>query len=396
MSVPYLIHYSSDIGLKGKNRPDFIRQLKRNLRRQLPLQRVRLVHGRLLAEGPHAHLDLARVFGVAWWAVPRLVPPTWEAIVAAGIDLAREAAHKEQARTFAVRARRADKTFPKGTLEIEREVGAAIVQATGLRVNLSHPDVTVHVEIIPGQAFVFGNKQRAYQGLPVGSTGKVLGLFSGGVDSLIAAWLMARRGAAVELLHFHAFTEAQYAHHDKAGHLAQALAAYIPGLRVHYAPYYLFQAATLDLPRREARYELIVFRRFMARLAVRLAHEHAAAAIFTGDSLAQVASQTLENLVAVDAAVTIPLFRPLLAFNKEEIIAWAERLGFYDLAKRPYKDCCSLVSKHPATRARLEVVQAIETRIRVDEVLAATQQAVETIAYPAPDLPTAAELQQEA
>ncbi len=383
----YLIHYSSDIGLKGKNRGDFIKQLKRNLRRQLPLQQVREVRGRLLAWGPRPDLNLARVFGVAWWAVPRQVPPRWEAIVEAGVALAREAMARCEVRTFAVRARRADKSFPKGTLAIERELGAAIVQATGLGVNLTRPDLTVRVEIIPGQAFVFTDAHQGFQGLPVGTAGKVLGLFSGGVDSLIAAWLMARRGAAVELVHFHAFTAARYAHHDKAGRLAQALAAYIPGLRVHYVPYHLFQAATLDLPRREARYELVVFRRFMARLAARLARQRGAAAIFTGDSLAQVASQTMENLTAVDAGVDFPLFRPLIAFNKQEIIAWAERLKFYDLAKQPYKDCCSIISRNPATRARLEVVEAIEQRAGLDAVLEASLAEVETIAYPAADLP---------
>ncbi len=387
MSALYLIHYSSDIGLKGKNRPDFIKQLKRNLRRQLPLRHVREERGRLLAEGPHPHLDVARVFGVAWWAVPRVVPPQWEAIVAAGVALAQEAAAQRPGLTFAVRVKRADKSFPKRTLEMERELGAAIVQAVGLRVNLSQPALTVRVEIIPGRAFVFANPKKGYQGLPVGTAGKVMGLFSGGVDSLMAAWFMARRGAAVELVHFHAFTEARYAHHDKAGHLAQALAAYIPGLKVHYVPYHFFQAATLDLPRREARYELVVFRRFMARLAAQLARERGAAALFTGDSLAQVASQTMENLTAVDAALDFPLFRPLIAFNKDEIIAWAERLRFYEVAKRPYKDCCAIISKNPATRARREVIEAIEARIQLPALLERTRQEVETIAYPADDLP---------
>ncbi len=386
MTATYLVHYSSDIGLKGKNRPDFVKQLKRNLRRQLPLRRVREERGRLLAEGPPG-LNLARVFGVAWWAEPRLVPPRWEDIVAAGVALAQKAVAQGRARTFAVRARRADKSFPKRTLEMERELGAAIVQATGLKVNLTQPDLTVQVEVIPGRAFVFTNRKKGFQGLPVGVSGAVMGLFSGGVDSLMAAWFMARRGAAVELVHFHAFTAARYAHHDKAGRLAQALAAYIPGLKVHYVPYHLFQAATLDLPPRQARYELVVFRRFMARLAARLARQRGAAALFTGDSLAQVASQTMENLTAVDAALDFPLFRPLIAFNKQETIAWAERLGFYDLAKQPYKDCCAIISRNPATKARLEVVEAIEARIGVDALLDASLAEVETVAYPADDLP---------
>ncbi len=387
--VLYLIHYSSDIGLKGKNRPDFVRQLKANLRRQLPLRRVQEVQSRLLAWGPTPDLDLSRVFGVAWWAVPRVVaPPTWDAVVVTGVAMAREALARGDVRSFAVRARRSDKRYPKTSLAMERELGAAIVEATGLKVNLSQPDLTVWVEVLRDRAFVYTQKHRGYQGLPVGISGKVFGLFSGGVDSLMAAWFMARRGAAVELVHFHAFTEARYAHQDKAGALAQALAAFIPGLRVHYIPYYLFQAATLSLSARDQRYELIIFRRFMARAAVALAQKHGGQAIFTGDSLAQVASQTMENLAAVDDAVGgFPLFRPLIAFNKDETIGWAERLGFYDIAKRPYKDCCAIISKNPVTRARLERVQALEAQLNLEPVLQASLDAVETIAYPADDLP---------
>jgi len=261
-----------------------------------------------------------------------------------------------------------------------------VVEATGLKVDLTQPDLTLWVEVLSDRAFLYTEKYRGYQGLPVGISGRVMGLFSGGVDSLMAAWFMARRGAAVELVHFHAFTEARYAHHDKAGALAQALAAFIPGLRVHYIPYYLFQTATLSLSPREQRYELILFRRFMARAAEALARRYGAQAIFTGDSLAQVASQTMENLVAVDDAVTIPLFRPLIAFNKEETIGWAERLGFYEIAKQPYKDCCSIISKNPATRARIDVVRSLEERLDLEPVLRASLEAVETIAYPAPDL----------
>ncbi len=379
----YLVHYGSEIGLKGKNRGDFLRQLQRNIQAQLPVERVHLLHGRFLVESPRDDLDFSRVFGVAWWTRPLVVPrPTPERLRETIVHLARRAREGfDHDPTFAVRARRADKTFPWNTLDLERELGAAVVQALGWKVNLGQPEVTLYVEVVPGRAFLYHDKRPGHHGLPVGSTGRAFGLFSGGIDSVMAAWYMARRGVEVELVHFHAFTEARYAHQGRAGKLARHLARYLPRLRVHYFPYHLFQAATLDLSRREQRYELVVFRRFMARIAEHLARERRGQAIFTGDSLGQVASQTMENIAAVDAAVSLPFFRPLLAFNKQEIIDLGERLGFYQLVLEPYKDCCSIISRNPATRARMDVVQALETRIRLPRLLDATLALRETYLY---------------
>lgn len=379
----YLVHYGSEIGLKGKNRSDFIHQLKRNIQAQLPVERVRPLHGRLLVESPRDDLDFSLVFGVAWWTRPLVVEnPTPQALSEAIVVLARQAREDfDQDPTFAVRARRADKTFPWNTLTLERELGASVVQALGWQVNLSRPQVTLHVELVPGRAFLYHQKHPGHHGLPVGSTGRAFGLFSGGIDSVMAAWYMARRGVEVELVHFHAFTQARYANEGRAGKLARHLARYLPRLRVHYFPYHHFQAATLDLSPKEQRYELVVFRRFMARIAEILARQGRGQAIFTGDSLGQVASQTMENIAAVDAAVSIPFFRPLLTFNKQEIIDMGERLGFYQLVLEPYKDCCSIISRNPATRARMDLVEAIEESIHLPRLLETTLQERETFTY---------------
>ncbi len=383
MSVLYLVHFGSEVGLKGKNRGDFIRQLERNIRAQLPVERVRFWHNRLLVESPEPDLDFSRVFGVAWWTRPLVVDrPTPEALRQAIVQLAHQAAAgRERPPTFAVRGRRVDKGFPWGTQALERELGAEVVRQLGWKVNLTQPEVTLYVDVVPGRAFLYHEKHPGHHGLPVGSTGRAVGLFSGGIDSVMAAWYMARRGVDIELVHFHAFTEARYAHQGRAGKLAQHLARFLPRLRVHYFPYHLFQAATLDLPPRLQRYELVVFRRFMARIAQRVAQQHQAQAIFSGDSLGQVASQTMENLSAVDRVVDMPFFRPLVAFNKQEIIEQGEALGFYQLVLEPYKDCCSIISRNPATRARLDVIHAIEERIRLPQVLEATLEAGETYLY---------------
>lgn len=383
MTVLYLVHYGSEVGLKGKNRMDFIRQLERNIQAQLPVERVRFWHGRLLVEGAQSGLDFSRVFGVAWWTEPLVVtPPTSEGLCQAVVQLAYQVGQQfAHAPTFAVRARRVDKNFPWGTQEIERQLGAQVVQELGWKVNLNSPEVTLYVDVLPGQAFLYHQKFPGHHGLPVGSTGRAIGLFSAGIDSVMAAWYMARRGVEVELVHFHAFTQAQRAHQGRAGRLAQHLARYLPQLQVHYFPYHLFQAATLDLPPRLQRYELVVFRRFMARVAQRVAQARQAQALFSGDSLGQVASQTMENLSAVDAVVDLPFFRPLIAFNKQEIIDQGEALGFYALVLEPYKDCCSLISRNPATKARMEAVLEIEERIGIAQLVEETLAAGETRLY---------------
>ncbi|HEY57250.1 MAG TPA: tRNA 4-thiouridine(8) synthase ThiI [Anaerolineae bacterium] len=379
--VIYLVHYSSEIGLKGKNRRDFIDQLRRNIRRQLKVHQVEHLMGRLVVEDERPDLDFGKVFGVAWWAKAVAVPPDIEAIKAEAVRQALAHPLAGGKPTFAVRANRADKTFLLNSMQIEREVGAAVVVATGWKVNLRRPDLTIQVEVAPGRVFVFGQKQPGHQGLPVGTAGRAVGLFSGGIDSVMAAWLMARRGAEVALVHFHAFVKGEQAHREKVGRLAERLGEYIPGLKVYYVPYYLFQIATAGLKRRTQRYELVVFRRFMARAAERIARQMNAQVIFTGDSLGQVASQTLGNMVMVDRAVDLPVFRPLVAWNKQEIIDLGERLGFYEIAKQPYKDCCSIISTHPATRPNPEAIAQMEAELGVEALLTQTLEETEVFAY---------------
>ncbi len=376
----FLLHYSSEIGLKGQNRRDFINQLRRNIRRQHPaVTSVEHLMGRLVAQSPQAE-DFSDVFGVAWWAEVRVLPPEMPAIVAAAVEEAQRQA--APGRTFAIRARRADKTFPYNSPEIGRQVGAAVAQATGMRVDLDAPDVEVFVEVAPGTVFVFARRHPGPQGFPVGSSGKLVGLYSGGIDSVIATYLMARRGARVRLVHFHVFEHAAEAHQQKVGQLAQRLGRYIPGLQVYYLPYRLYHQQAQDLPRRFQPYRVVAFRRFMARAAAEIARQWHAAALFTGDSLGQVASQTMENLLAVNHALAgFPIFRPLLAWPKQEIIDLGEQLGFYDLAKQPYRDGCALLARKPATRAHLARVEEMERLLDIPALLAATLAQAEVFSY---------------
>ncbi len=340
----------------------------RNIKQQHPGCRVDRRRGRLTVESDHP-LDLGNVLGVAWWSEVVKVPTALDAILEAALSYSAD--EMRQAMTFAVRVKRATKQFEHTSQELEAIIGGALDREYGARVNLSRPDYLLHVEVTGSGTFLYTQKGRAWRGLPVGVSGRLMGLFSAGIDSAVASFLMAKRGADIELLHFHAFGRAADAHRAKVGELAGRLMRYIPRMVLHYIPYHHFQLATAGLSTYQ-RQELIVFRRFMALTAERLADERGVLGLYTGDNLGQVASQTLENLAAVDAAVGLPIFRPLIAYDKQEIIDLGIELDLDETANLAYKDCCSIVARHPATRARLDHVAEIEAKVQLDSLIDAS------------------------
>jgi thiamine biosynthesis protein ThiI len=387
MEKLYVVHYA-EIGLKGKNRPDFEKQLIRNIEAKQAVKRAKRLPGRILmeAEGP---FDLRRVFGVAWWADVIQVRPVVELISEAAVKIARE--RRGDASSFAIRAKTAYKPFVLNSQELEVEIGQRVKDALGLEVNLNRPDLTVFVEVMKSAALIYTEKHPGPGGLPVGSAGKLMGLFSGGIDSAVATYFMAKRGAAIELVHFYASASASEAHEGKIGKLAHFLTHFMPKLTIHYIPFHHFHVAAAGLRSRLRRHELVAFRRLMARVAERLAKLRGAKGLFMGDNLGQVASQTLENLSALDQAVSMPVFRPLIGFDKLEIIDLAKEIGLYELASQRYKDCCSLISRHPATRAKLEMIASIEESISVETMLGVMVEEVVSHDYVSPVLEEAAD-----
>jgi thiamine biosynthesis protein ThiI len=367
MAHLYMVHYG-EIALKGKNRPDFENQLVRNIKQQHPGCRVVRRRGRLTVES-ETQLDLGNVLGVAWWSEVSKVPTALEAIIDGALAYAAQDLPK--VKTFAVRVRRASKQFEHSSQEMEVLIGGALDSRYDARVDLANPDYLLHVEVTADGTYLYTDKGHAWRGLPVGVSGRLMGLFSAGIDSAVASFLMAKRGADIELVHFHAFGRAADAHTAKVGELAGRLTKFIPRLVLHYVPYHHFQLATAGLSAYQ-RQELIVFRRFMALTAERLAQERGALGLFTGDNLGQVASQTLENLAAVDKAVRLPIFRPMIAYDKQEIIDLGIELDLNDTANLPYKDCCSIIAKHPATRARLDQIEQIESSVHFDSLIDAS------------------------
>lgn len=381
----FLIHYG-EIGLKGRNRPQFQKALQRNIRHRLARLGlewdVERLHDRMVVHVPpgngqadaggraQASAALARVAGIVWFADAQWLPASavrdadgaarYGALERCMIELA--APRHRAAAAFAVRVRRADKHFPARSDEVERVLGAAIIRETDWReVNLGDPDETFHADIHPEGIYVYAERSEGVGGLPVGTSGKVLTLLSGGIDSPVAAFLMAKRGCRVDFIHFTAaLVQQQRAEEYKVARLARDLSRYTQRSRLHLVPYIHFDLA---LARGETRYELILFRRFMARVAEVLAARSGAQALVTGDSLGQVASQTLENIVSKSRAVEMPVLRPLIAYDKQEIVALARRIGTFAISVEPYKDCCAILSQNPKTLSEHTALCALEAQL---------------------------------
>jgi thiamine biosynthesis protein ThiI len=372
-----LVRYS-EIFLKGNNRSFFEQRLVDNARRAvagLPGARIERSHARLYAwpgEGglPKLVRALERLFGVASLSPARVVPRDLDAIRAAAVaEMRAEVARLGRNPTFKVESRRADKRFPLGSMEVSREVGASIVGELGLPVDVHTPERTVGVEIGWEHAFVFVETVAGPGGLPVGVTGRVELLLSGGIDSPVAGWLLCKRGCTIGATYFHSFPYTGEKTQDKVTRLAGLLAAWqLADVRLKVVPFTDAQKQLRDQSG-DGRLAVVLYRRMMMRVAERVARAAGAKALATGEALAQVASQTLENLAVIGAATTLPVLRPCLAHDKQETIAIARRIGTYDTSIEPYDDCCSLfVPEHPETRAKLAAVEAIEAKLNVDAI----------------------------
>jgi tRNA uracil 4-sulfurtransferase len=286
-------------------------------------------------------------------------------------------------RTFRVSARRADKRFPLTSPQIEREVGGRIKAARGWTVDLDDPELVIHVEMLTNDVFYFFGKERGAGGLPTGTAGRVACLLSGGIDSPVAAWRMMKRGCAVTFVHFHSYPVLSRASIDKAKQLVDLLTRYQHRSRLYVVPFGdLQQQVLLSVP---APMRVVIYRRLMMRIAERIARARGAQGLVTGEVVGQVASQTLENLSVIASVATLPIFRPLIGMDKEEITAEAQRLGTYPISIVPDQDCCTLFTpRHPLTRARLPDIEGAEQALAIaDMVERAVQGAVvEEFQYP--------------
>lgn len=349
-----LVRYS-EIGLKGKNRGDFEERLAQNIKLALGSNLIQLIkqYKQFILKVRGSGEELKKVFGIAWYAPVVIINNDEKAITAAALKLIKPG------KTFAVRAHH----------EMEVSLGEAIRLKKQINVNLDQPEQTIYVVTTEKQAYVFNQKIPGPGGLPVGSSGKVLCLLSGGFDSVAAAYLLAKRGAQVDYLHFHVFTDNLSVLKSKIKTIVDSLIPWILSQKLYLASYLPFQMAVLSLSDRETKHELVVYRRLMVKVGEELAKKFGYQALILGDSLGQVASQTLENIVAVDRAVEIPIFRPLIGSDKNETINIVRKIGLETAVNEPYKDCCSLISTRPATKADPAIVAKIEKEIKIEEIV---------------------------
>jgi tRNA uracil 4-sulfurtransferase len=368
-----LVHYH-ELGLKRGNRPLFLRHLARNLRRatsDLAPLTLQQVSGRVLLDLEN-HPDpvtvrdrVRRVCGVSSFALAYRVASTVEAMKSIIAWLV-------EGRTFAsfrITARRAFKTYPMTSVELNRELGAFVLERVASRVDLRHPEVEIHVEVMPAETFVYVDPVPGPGGLPVGASGTVAALLSGGIDSPVAAWRMMKRGCRVLFVHFHSVPYLPPTSQAKARALVGLLTQWQYDSTLILVPFGEIQREVVLTVPPPAR--VVVYRRLMVRIAEALARKHGAAALTTGESLGQVASQTLSNIARIDEAAVMPILRPLIGMDKLEITDTARRLGTFEISIEPDADCCTLfVPKHPATRMSEHEVSAVEARLEVPRLVA--------------------------
>jgi thiamine biosynthesis protein ThiI len=385
---PVLVAHYHEVSLKRGNRPLFLRQLRQNLERatrDLSAGRARQAPGRILLDleghpDPEAVRDRARqVCGLTSIALAYRVPSTLDAMKGA---IGRLVEGRELP-SFRITARRAFKTYPMSSVELNRALGAFVLERVKTRVDLTAPAVTIQVEVLPDETFVSLDRRPGPGGLPVGASGTVAALLSGGIDSPVAAWRMMKRGCRVVFVHFHSVPYLPPASREKARALAGRLTAWQYDSRLFLVPFGEIQREVVLSVPGPAR--VVVYRRLMVRIAEALARRAGALALVTGESLGQVASQTLENIARIDEAAALVVLRPLIGMDKAEITAEAQRLGTFEISIEPDADCCTLfVPKHPATRMTGEEVRVAESRLDIARLVAqgAEGAVLETFAFP--------------
>lgn len=379
-----LIAHYHEIGLKGRNRMFFEDALVRNLRRALEgtgYKRVQRNYGRVLIElNPDANTEeviarAARVFGIAYIGAGVQVPPDLERIKEVSLSLLKE----EPFDSFAVRARRQNSRLEIKSNQINIEVGSHVQAAIDAPVDLSNPDATVWIELFDDAGIVYRRRVKGPGGLPVGVSGRMLALLSGGIDSPVAAWRMARRGAVVDFVHFHGQPFTDPSSVRQAQELVEVLTRYQLKAKLHLIP--LADAQREIVTHAESSMRVVLYRRTMMRIAAAIADELGHKALITGDSLGQVASQTIENIKTVDDAIPgVEVLRPLIGNDKQEIIDLALEIGTYEISTRRYQDCCVLFEpRSPATRSKVEQAEHGEAELDIDALVGKALAARETI-----------------
>jgi thiamine biosynthesis protein ThiI len=387
----YVVMHCGEISLKGKNRPTFVRLLVKNIRqavRDLGDSDIRPQSGRLLLSLPSAIPwdiiadRLRRVFGVANFARCLSAPHDLD-VIKRVVD---RALADHAFASFRVTARRAFKELPFSSMTLNQEIGAHVLQTHATRVDLEHPELIIYVELIPRQTLIYLDKQSGAGGLPVGMSGTVLSLLSGGMDSPVASYRMMKRGCHMDFVHFHSYPFLNRASQEKAQQLACLLTRSQYAAQLFLVPFGDSQQQIVSAV--PPPYRVILYRRCMLRIAAALAQQTRAQALVTGESLGQVASQTLQNMRVIEAAIALPILRPLIGMDKAEIMHEAQTIGTYGISAMPDQDCCTLfVPRHPATRTSLAHIEELEKALDIQALVDMALHRMQTVPLSYPTAP---------
>ena len=323
--------------------------------------------------------ETTKVFGVASVSKAIEAEPELDKIGEAAAGYMTELINTRGVKTFKVEAKRADKNFPVKSPEIGRIIGAKIlIGCKVLKVDVHDPDVLLHVDVRHDRTYIYEGKVSGFGGLPLGTNGKGMVLLSGGIDSPVAAWMMAKRGMLIEAVHFHSYPYTSPRAQQKVEELAGILASYCGRFKMHVINLLPIQEQiVMNCPEEET---TILVRRFMMKIAERIAEKRDCMMLITGENLGQVASQTAEALVVTDASVTKPVMRPLIAMDKVDIMEKAKEIGTYEKSIEPYEDCCTVfLPKHPTTKPRLERILASESKLDAEGLIEAAVNSAEVI-----------------
>ncbi|MDY3240358.1 MAG: tRNA uracil 4-sulfurtransferase ThiI [Anaerovoracaceae bacterium] len=383
-----LIVRCGEVALKGMNKPYFERMLVDRIRKNLKEFHgvdVRRQEGLIFVRADKA-LDIqaiikqvSKVFGVASISQAVEAPSELDAIGAEAVKYMLDLIEKKGVKTFKVEAKRADKNFPVKSPEIGRIIGAKVlIGCKVLKVDVHEPDVLLHVDVRSDRTYIYDAKIQGFGGLPLGTNGKGMVLLSGGIDSPVAAWMMAKRGMLIEAVHFHSYPYTSPRAQEKVEDLARIVASYCGRFKLHCVNLLPIQEQIVaNCPEEET---TIHVRMFMMRIAERIARDTGCMMLITGENLGQVASQTAEALVVTDSAVSMPVMRPLIAMDKTDIMDKAQEIGTFETSIQPYEDCCTVfLPKHPSTKPHLDRILASESVLDIDGLVDAAVSAREVI-----------------
>lgn len=369
-----------EIGLKGKNRSTFVNQLISNIKwalKGLANYKLERTYGRIYLypkDNLEAILDRLRMIpGIVSLSPTAIAPLDYRKLEKTALEVFRDAVEEYPA-TFKVETRRANKNFPMKSLEISREIGAHILRNINqgkenrLTVDVHNPDFTLNIEVRKDNIYVYTRVIPGPGGLPVGSSGKGLLLLSGGIDSPVAGWLGMKRGMKIEAIYFHSFPYTSDRAKEKVIDLAKVLSRYGGKIKLYISYFTEIQKEIMKhCPRK---YNITIMRRMMFRLATEIARRNNDLVLVTGESVGQVASQTLESMQVINAVTNLPVLRPLITMDKTEIMDIAREIGTYETSILPYEDCCTVfVPKHPVTKPRLETAIEAEKDLAIEELI---------------------------